>query len=91
MSFVKEIVNRNQGKAVEITKEIFQIKPLIKVGAKVSSFVVLKLPSSEVSWFWERGMLKFWNKLLFKETCAILVSTRGFGVKNRNFGGFFPG
>jgi hypothetical protein len=27
----------------------------------------------------------------FKETCAIMASTRGLGSKNRNFEGFFPG
>src|SRR5208337_5666768 len=29
-------------------------------------------------------------KFIFNETCAIMASTRGFGFKNRNFGGFSP-
>ena len=52
---------------------------------------VIKLRSSEVSWFWGCGMLKFLKNYFFKETCAIMPSTRGFGFKNRNFGGFSPG
>jgi hypothetical protein len=36
-------------------------------------------------------MPKFRKNFFFKETCAIMASTRGFGFKNRNFGGFFPG
>jgi hypothetical protein len=32
------------------------------------------------------------EKMYFiKETCAIMASTRGFGFKNRDFGGFFLG
>jgi hypothetical protein len=36
---------------------------------------------------------KFKEKVFYfiKETCAIMASTRGFGFKNINFGGFFPG
>jgi len=53
---------------------------------------VLNLHSSKVS-----GVLKVrytqnsGKKYFFKETCATMWSTRGFGFKNRNFGGFFPG
>ncbi|MGD0828618.1 MAG: hypothetical protein ABSA09_11110 [Desulfobaccales bacterium] len=38
-------------------------------------------------------MLKFLKKFLvfFKEACAIMASTRGFGFKNRNFWGIFSG
>jgi len=36
-------------------------------------------------------MVKFFKIYFFKETCVIIASTRGFGFKNRNFGGFFPG
>jgi hypothetical protein len=36
-------------------------------------------------------MLKFIEKTLFKETWDIMASKRGFGFKNRIFGGFFPG
>jgi hypothetical protein len=36
-------------------------------------------------------MLKFSKKNFFKETYAIMPLTRGFGFKNRNFGGFFLG
>jgi hypothetical protein len=52
---------------------------------------LLKLYSSKVSWFWGRGMLKFLKIYFFKETFAIMASTRGLGVKNSNFEGFFPG
>jgi len=37
------------------------------------------------------GMLKFLKNLFFKEPCAIMASTRGFGFKNKNLGGFSPG
>jgi hypothetical protein len=30
------------------------------------------------------------KKYSFKGTYAIMPPTRGFGFKNRNFGGFFP-
>jgi hypothetical protein len=36
-------------------------------------------------------MPKIGKNYFFKETCAIMPLTRGFGFKNRNFGGFFPG
>jgi hypothetical protein len=49
---------------------------------------VLKLHSSEVSWFWGCGILKLLKKYFFKETFAILASMRGFGFKNINFGIF---
>jgi hypothetical protein len=29
------------------------------------------------------------KKYFFKETCVTMVSMRGVGFKNRNFGGFF--
>jgi hypothetical protein len=38
---------------------------------------------SEVSWFFGCGMLKFLKN--------IVASTRGFGFKNSNFWGYFPG
>ena len=37
------------------------------------------------------GMPKIWKKYIFKETCAIMPSMRGFCSKNKNFRGFFPG
>jgi len=33
-------------------------------------------------------MPKIVRKLFFKETCAIMPLTKGFGFKNRNFGIF---
>jgi hypothetical protein len=31
------------------------------------------------------------KKYFIKETCVIMAPLRGFGFKNRNFGGFFSG
>ncbi len=51
---------------------------------------VLNLHSSDVSW-----VLRVWcaqnsgKKYFFKETCATMGSTRGFGFKSRNFADFF--
>ena len=36
-------------------------------------------------------MPKFLKNYFFSEISAIMASTRGFGFKNRNFEGFFPG
>jgi hypothetical protein len=49
--------------------------------------LVLTPHSSEVSGFWGCGMPKIQGrKYVFRESCAIMQSTIGFGFKNRNFG-----
>jgi hypothetical protein len=54
---------------------------------------VFKLYNSEVSGS-STGVVcpQFNEKLIFfNEICAIILSTKGFGLKNRNFGGFSAG
>jgi len=37
-------------------------------------------------------MVKIQRKItFFKGSCTIILSTKGFGFKNKNFGGFSPG
>jgi hypothetical protein len=76
LSFVKEIVDRNrsQGKAVQITSEIFKIKRLIKVEAKVSFLLVFKFPNSEVSWSGVRHA-KFFEKITLSAKFVLFFST----------------
>ena len=48
--------------------------------------------NSEVSVYrWERYALSLGERCFFNENYAIVPSRRGFGLKNRNFGRFFPG
>jgi hypothetical protein len=54
--------------------------------------IVLRLPSSEVSWGWGCGNAQIFEKIIFsREFVLSWRPMRGFGSKNRNLPGFSPG
>jgi hypothetical protein len=64
----------------------------IQVQAQLSGAGLESLSFTAVEYSGSDGMVcaKFWKNYFCSESCAIMPPTRGFGFKNRNFGGIFP-